>query len=223
MTISPICRRTPVALAVAGAIGVVAWLGACQWQAGWSALAVPVRVIPPHPAPHVGQAAPDFDLSSADGTRRVRLSSFRGQRPVALVFASLTCPYFRDEAQALERLYQKYGDQVEFLMIYQREAHPAEAAQVPENAADGLAIISPKSLDDRCRTCQQAQGTLSLTMPAVVDQLNDQTAYDYMTDPVRLFLVDTSGRIAFQTAQGPWSFRAKDLEQAILASLPSIR
>jgi len=37
-----------------------------------------------------GDPAPDFMLETADGSARVRLSSFRGQRPVVLVFGSYT-------------------------------------------------------------------------------------------------------------------------------------
>jgi hypothetical protein len=39
---------------------------------------------------HVGEMAPDFHLSSHDGTTRVRLSEHRGVRPVVLVFGSYT-------------------------------------------------------------------------------------------------------------------------------------
>lgn len=39
---------------------------------------------------NVGDAAPDFDLATADGGGRVRLSSFRDERPVVLVFGSYT-------------------------------------------------------------------------------------------------------------------------------------
>jgi hypothetical protein len=35
-----------------------------------------------------GAVAPDFDLPSADGMSRVRLSSFRGSKPVVLIFGS---------------------------------------------------------------------------------------------------------------------------------------
>jgi hypothetical protein len=38
----------------------------------------------------VGDPAPDFTLRTADGTASVRLSSFRGDRPVVLVFGSYT-------------------------------------------------------------------------------------------------------------------------------------
>ena len=38
----------------------------------------------------VGMAAPDFKLKTKDGKRDVRLSSFKGKRPVVLVFGSYT-------------------------------------------------------------------------------------------------------------------------------------
>ena len=40
--------------------------------------------------PKVGEHAPDFDLDLHDGSGRVRLSSYRGDRPVVLIFGSLT-------------------------------------------------------------------------------------------------------------------------------------
>jgi hypothetical protein len=39
---------------------------------------------------HVGDAAPDFSLPTFDHKEQVRLSSFRGQKPVVLVFGSYT-------------------------------------------------------------------------------------------------------------------------------------
>lgn len=41
-------------------------------------------------APKVGDLAPDFELIAADVDETVRLSDFRGDRPVALVFGSFT-------------------------------------------------------------------------------------------------------------------------------------
>jgi hypothetical protein len=38
----------------------------------------------------VGDAAPDFTLKTSDRSAEVRLSSFRGQKPVALIFGSHT-------------------------------------------------------------------------------------------------------------------------------------
>jgi len=41
-------------------------------------------------APKVGGLAPDFELADVTGENRVRLSDFRGRKPVALVFGSFT-------------------------------------------------------------------------------------------------------------------------------------
>jgi len=38
----------------------------------------------------VGDPAPDFNLKTADRSTEVRLSSFRGQKPVVLIFGSHT-------------------------------------------------------------------------------------------------------------------------------------
>ncbi len=41
-------------------------------------------------APAVGADAPDFELPQLGGAERVRLSDFRGRKPVALIFGSYT-------------------------------------------------------------------------------------------------------------------------------------
>ena len=41
-------------------------------------------------APKVGDLAPDFALHDVRGLEQVRLSNFRGKKPVALIFGSFT-------------------------------------------------------------------------------------------------------------------------------------
>ena len=41
-------------------------------------------------APKAGDTAPDFELGDVNGENPVRLSDFRGQKPVALIFGSYT-------------------------------------------------------------------------------------------------------------------------------------
>ena len=43
----------------------------------------------PH-APKVGDMAPDFELRDINGENPVNLSTFRDQKPVALIFGSFT-------------------------------------------------------------------------------------------------------------------------------------
>lgn len=41
-------------------------------------------------APKAGDFAPDFELSDSEGLISIKLSSFRAQTPVALIFGSFT-------------------------------------------------------------------------------------------------------------------------------------
>ncbi len=41
-------------------------------------------------APKAGDIAPDFELRDVNGENLVRLSDFRGEKPVALIFGSFT-------------------------------------------------------------------------------------------------------------------------------------
>lgn len=41
-------------------------------------------------APKPGDVAPDFELRDVNGENPVRLSDFRGRKPVALIFGSFT-------------------------------------------------------------------------------------------------------------------------------------
>ncbi len=43
-----------------------------------------------HEGPPVGSPAPDFALRTQDGAREIRLSQFRGKKPVVLIFGSFT-------------------------------------------------------------------------------------------------------------------------------------
>jgi Ca2+-binding EF-hand superfamily protein len=82
-------RFTPKDLAIAFADldvdgdGILAGKETERWR--------PTAARPSGPLPKVGAAAPPFDLPRADDPKqRIALASFRGQKPVALVFGSYT-------------------------------------------------------------------------------------------------------------------------------------
>ena len=71
--------------------------------------------------PTVGQVAPDFNLKSLDG-KDIRLSEYRGQKPVILDFWASWSPDSRRNMPLLEQLYVKYKDQVEVIAINRQES-----------------------------------------------------------------------------------------------------
>ena len=65
-------------------------VGIAQSTAEWRAHEVEWQLDHDRRAPKVGDLAPDFELQDPSGATTVRLSRFRGQRPVALIFGSYT-------------------------------------------------------------------------------------------------------------------------------------
>jgi hypothetical protein len=49
-----------------------------------------VKTLMARVAPAVGDSAPDFSLKTLDGKATVTLSSFKGEKPVVLIFGSYT-------------------------------------------------------------------------------------------------------------------------------------
>jgi len=60
--------------------------------------------------------APDFELALFSG-KTIKLSDFRGKKPVVLNFWASWCPPCREEAPALSKIAKDLGDRVEFIGV----------------------------------------------------------------------------------------------------------
>ena len=81
----------------------------------------------------LGEVAPEFELADIHG-RSVRLRDLAGG-PVVLEFGSYTCPIFCGRIAAMEQLAQDFPE-VQFLVVYIREAHPGEVIGPHRSPAD---------------------------------------------------------------------------------------
>ncbi len=72
-----------------------------------------------------GDSFPEFELVTTDGSNLVNQNVFR-DKPVIFIFGSMTCPMTASAAPSVQELYDEFGDRVEFIMLYVREAHPGE-------------------------------------------------------------------------------------------------
>lgn len=109
-------------------------------------------------------------------------------------------------------MYQEYGDRAGFLFVYIREAHPADEWQMDANVKDGVVINQPRTQVERAAAASDACSALKLTMPAVVDTLDDNVDNLYAGWPERLFVVDADGKIAYAGSRGPWGFKPEEVE-----------
>ena len=112
---------------------------------------------------------------------------------------------------ALSRLYERYRSEVEFLVVYVREAHPEDGWVLAENRRAGVAVHDPRSTEERAACVTH----LRLDLPAVVDRVDDEVARCYGGWPDRLYLIGPDGRIAYQSGPGPDGFVVAELEKAI--------
>jgi hypothetical protein len=110
---------------------------------------------------------------------------------------------------------------VEFLAVYVREAHPEDGWVLTENRRAGIAYADPASGEERHQVASACRAGLGLEMPMVVDRLDNAVASAYGGWPDRLYLVDRSGRIAYQGGEGPFGFKPDELGAAIERELAS--
>ena len=117
-------------------------------------------------------------------------------------------------------MFESYGEQVEFLVVYLREAHALDSPS-PLGGADGMPIVEdPVTLAERQAVAQVCMTKLALEpIPAVVDEIDDRVAQAYDALPDRLYLVGRDGRIAYRGGRGPFGFVPDQLEEAIRAEL----
>jgi alkyl hydroperoxide reductase subunit AhpC len=136
--------------------------------------------------PGAGEPAPDFSAESLDDAT-VRLNDYQGEKNVVLVFGSATCPMTAATIGEINALYREFRDEVEFLFVYAREAHPGE--HLPAHG----------SMDEKIAAARLLRDAEDLEMPVVVDDLRGSIHRQYSGLPNPAFLIDKSGRVAFRS------------------------
>ena len=115
----------------------------------------------------------------------------------------------------LNELYASYRDRVQFCMVYIREAHPSDGWQVPNNLIEDIVFPEPTTDDERTEAAAACQVALDIHMPMAVDSIDNSVDEKYVGLPMRLFLVDAHGRIAFAGDKGPFGWDDDAFEDAI--------
>jgi hypothetical protein len=87
----------------------------------------------------------------------------------------------------INELYNQFrGDEIEFVFVYVREAHPGE--RIPPH----------RSLNQKVRAARLLRDEEDIKMPIVVDDLRGSIHRKYSRLPNPAFLIDKSGQIAFR-------------------------
>lgn len=85
------------------------------------------------------------------------------------------------------------------------------------NREDEVVFAEPTTLARRREVAATCSSDLKLTIPRLVDDMQNTVDGLYAAWPERLFVIDSDGRVAYAGGQGPFGFKPEELE-AWLAS-----
>ncbi len=106
----------------------------------------------------------------------------------------------------MQKMYKDYEDIAGFYLIYIKEAH-AEDSSRPVQYAQDLGIKQHTNYGERCNVAEKLFADKELTLPCLVDGMNDEANKAYRGYPDRVFVVRTDGKIAVAAERGPRGFK----------------
>jgi hypothetical protein len=116
-------------------------------------------------------------------------------------------------------MHRRYGDRVAFLAVYLRETHPLDGWWPIADPRAGIAVRQPADRSERCAVARKCCAALEMTMPLLVDEMDDRVGHAYSGMPDRLYLIDREGRVAYKGGRGPFGFKPGELEQSLVMLL----
>jgi hypothetical protein len=87
------------------------------------------------------------------------------------------------------------------------------------NARAGIKVLQPKTTVERTRVAGLCASALEMTMPLLVDSIENEAGEAYAAFPDRLYLVGRDGRVAYKGGRGPFGYHPRELEQAMVLLL----
>ena len=86
---------------------------------------------------------------------------------------------------------------------------------MPANQRDNVIFRQPKSLAERAAIAKDCLKSLNLTMPCLLDNMDNTTEKSYGAWPDRICVVDIGGNVAYYGQPGPKGFSPREAETAL--------
>lgn len=116
-------------------------------------------------------------------------------------------------------MYKQHKDDVEFYIVYIREAHPTDGRQAGANVREKILVKQPTSFEERLGVAEQMCSSLEISIPTLIDGIDNKVGNAYAGMPDRLYLVGKDGKIAYKGDRGPRGFKPDELAAAIKKEL----
>ena len=115
----------------------------------------------------------------------------------------------------MEQLYSRYKDRVEFFVVYVQEAHPTDGWQVESNISDEVLYRQHQSFDEREEAAQSCTIGLHISIPTLVEEMDNVIDEAYGAAPERLYLIGKDGKVVYHGGAGPHLFDLDELDEAL--------
>jgi len=133
----------------------------------------------------------------------------------------------------LKELYEQYHDQIEFMIVYVKEAHPTDKWWLAESRtltttfewSGTLAradVPEPQTMEERNVVANSCYETLfDAEVPLYVDSIENTVSTMYTAKPTRIYLIGRDGRIVYNPGIGPFGYNPDHLGREIETYLAS--
>ena len=149
------------------------------------------------PGPKAGESVNyDYALTDLEGNE-VSLTDYKGKWLV-IESGSRTCPMYVKNVDKFSELKDKYTD-VEWLMVYVREAHPGEKA--------GQA----KTIEEKIAYAKQNKEEYNEKRKIVVESVDGKWHHEWGLLPNTVYVINPNGQVVYRA---DWSF-AKNVDRVL--------
>jgi type I thyroxine 5'-deiodinase len=83
------------------------------------------------------------------------------------------------------------------------------------NQKDGIKVNQPKSYEERVKVAGDCIKDLKLSIPCLVDDMDNSAQKGYAGWPDRIYVIDREGKISYKGDPGPRGFKPADAEDAL--------
>ena len=106
---------------------------------------------------------------------------------------------------------------MEIFVVYVQEAHPTDGWQVDSNLAEEVLFRQHQNYEEREEVAAACSIDLHMTLPILIEEMNNNIDEAYGAAPERLYIVDAQGKVAYHGGAGPHFFDLDEWEQALEA------
>ena len=131
-----------------------------------------------------------------------------------------------------QEIFEQYRDQVQFLNIYIREAHPIDGwwlgrrltKKPVERYAPKVSMeyYDPKDFEERVSVARDCISALDYCVPTYVDDMDDAVNKAYAAWPTRLYLIGLDGRVVYAGGMAPYNYKPVEFKSEIEKSMDNI-